>query len=105
MPSPRRTSWRPLLHAARHASTVGLELVHSGSMPTATWCGVLGLIEAAETEQEKADLQEFVKAYWENFHREGIQRFRDDLIARVSPIDLGNVSFLWMEAAVAKPLA
>jgi len=54
--------------------------------------GVLGLIEEPETEREKADLQESVKAYWDNFHRDGIQRFRDDLIARLGPIDLGNVS-------------
>jgi hypothetical protein len=63
---------------------------------------VLGLVEEPETEQEKADLQELVEVYWDNFHNEGIESYRDDLIARVGPIDLGNVSFLWMEAAVAK---
>jgi hypothetical protein len=48
--------------------------------------GVLGLIEEPETEREKADLQDSVKAYWDNFHRDGIERYRDDLTARVGPI-------------------
>jgi hypothetical protein len=65
---------------------------------------VLGLVEEPETEQEKADLQDLVKAHWDNFHRDGMERYRDDLIARVGSVDLSNVSFLWMEAAVAKCL-
>ena len=60
----------------------------------------LGLIEEPETEQEKAELQARAKAYWEQHHREGAEPYRDELITRVAPADLGNACFLRMEAAV-----
>jgi hypothetical protein len=63
---------------------------------------VLGLTEEAETEQEKAELQKHLKVHWSNCHREGAEPYRDDLMARVRAVDVSGVSFLWMEAAVAK---
>jgi hypothetical protein len=60
----------------------------------------LGLIEEPETENEKADLQEYAAAYWEQYHREGAEPYRDELIARVAPADVGNGRFLRMEAVV-----
>lgn len=63
---------------------------------------VLGLIEEPETEQEKADLQSRVATYWERYHREGAELYRDELIARVAPADLGNARFLQLEAVVAE---
>jgi hypothetical protein len=65
---------------------------------------VLGLIEEPETEQEKAELQARAAAYWEQYHCEGAEPYRDELIARVAPADLGNACFLKMEAVVVERL-
>ena len=65
---------------------------------------VLTLIEEPETEQEKAELLARAKLYWEQYHREGAEPYREELIARVAPADLGNASFLQMEAVVVKRL-
>ena len=65
---------------------------------------VLTLIEEPDTEQEKAELLARAKLYWEQYHREGAEPYREELIARVAPADLGNASFLQMEAVVVKRL-
>jgi hypothetical protein len=64
----------------------------------------LGLIEEPETEREKAELQARAAAYWEQYHREGAEPYRDELIARVAPADIGNARFLQMEAVVVERL-
>ena len=63
---------------------------------------MLTLIEEPDTEQEKAELLARAKLYWEQYHREGAEPYREELIARVAPADLGNASFLQMEAVVVK---
>jgi hypothetical protein len=46
----------------------------------------------------------WAEAYWEQYHREGAEPFRGELIARVAPADHGNARFLQMEAiVVARP--
>jgi hypothetical protein len=65
---------------------------------------VLGLIEEAETEQESAELQTRAAVYWERYHYDAAELYRDELIARVAPADLGNACFLQMEAVVVKRL-
>ena len=65
---------------------------------------VLTLIEEPDTEQEKAELLARAKLYWEQYRREGAEPYREELIARVAPADLGNASFLQMEAVVVKQL-
>lgn len=65
-----------------------------------TMVRVLGLIEEPETELEKTELQARAEAYWEQYHREGAEPFRDELTARVAPADLDNARFLQMEAIV-----
>ena len=62
----------------------------------------LGMIEEPETEQEKADLQSRAVAYWERYHREGAEPYRDELIARIAPADLSSACFLQMEAVVVE---
>lgn len=61
---------------------------------------VLGLIEEPETEQERAELRARAAAYWEQYHREGAEPFRNELIARVAPAGLDKARFLQMEAVV-----
>ena len=64
---------------------------------------VLGMIEEPETAQEKAELQARVERYWEQYHRDGADFFRDELIARAAPADISNARFLQMEAvAIAR---
>jgi hypothetical protein len=64
----------------------------------------LGLIEEPETGQEKAELQARAAAYWEQYHCERAEPYREELIARVAPADLGNARFLQIEAVVVERL-
>jgi len=65
---------------------------------------VLGLIEEPETEQERIELQSNAAAYWNLYHKEETDPFRNELIARIGPINLDHAEFLQMEAAViARP--
>jgi hypothetical protein len=60
---------------------------------------VLGLIEKPESSQEKAGLDARAGKYWEQYHREGVSPFRDDIVARAHPADVSNGQFLLIEAA------
>jgi hypothetical protein len=65
---------------------------------------VLGVIEEPETEQEESELQARAAAYWERYHREDAEPFRNEIIRRVAPAGLDNARFLRMEAVVvARP--
>ena len=64
----------------------------------------LGLIEEPETEKEKADLRVRAALYWEQYHREGSEPYREELIARVAPSDVSHARFLRMEAVVIERL-
>jgi hypothetical protein len=61
---------------------------------------VLGLIEEPETEEERIELHSNAAAYWSVYHREETDPFRNELIARIGPINLDHAQFLQMEAAV-----
>ena len=64
----------------------------------------LGMIEEPDTEQEKVKLQARAAVYWEQYHREGAEPYRDELIARIAPADLSSACFLQMEAVVVEQL-
>ena len=62
----------------------------------------LGMTEEPESEREKAELLARSSAYWERYHREGAEPYRDELIARIAPAHLSNACFLQMEAVVVE---
>jgi hypothetical protein len=63
---------------------------------------VLGAIEEAETEDEKAELHARGETYWKEHHRESSEPFRKELITRLNSVDLANVEFIRLEAVAAK---
>jgi hypothetical protein len=64
----------------------------------------IGFFEEPESEQEKSDLEARAAEYWELFHREGTEPYRDELISRIAPSDLSEARFIQIEAvAVQRP--
>ena len=61
----------------------------------------LGIIEEAETDEEKQRLALQTKLFWDRHHSEGTDAFRDDLIRRAASFDLYEKRFFRVEAAVA----
>ncbi|WP_431102993.1 hypothetical protein [Roseateles noduli] len=64
---------------------------------------VVGLIQQAETEAERAELAEFIRRYWECHHTDGSERLRKELAERVVPevLDEQDTVHLRVETAVA----
>jgi len=60
----------------------------------------LGLIELPETKHEKVEIEDRAKSFWEAHHREAVEPFRDELIARIAPANLDNAQFTQIEAVV-----
>ena len=63
---------------------------------------VLGQIEIPEGEEEIAQLQARIAEYWESYHRDAAEPYREELSARLEPADLSNAQFLRMEAVFMK---
>jgi hypothetical protein len=63
---------------------------------------VLGAIDEAVTEEEKVELQARGETYWTEFHREGAEPFREELIARLGSVDLAHAQYIRIEAVAAK---
>jgi hypothetical protein len=62
----------------------------------------VGFFEEPESEEEKADLEKRAAQYWEEFHREGSAPYRDELISRIPPADLGDARLLQIEAVAVQ---
>lgn len=63
---------------------------------------VLGAVDEAVTDEEKADLSARGEAYWAAHHRDGAAPFRADLVSRLGSVDLQQAEYIQLEAVVAK---
>lgn len=62
---------------------------------------VLGCIEVPESENEKRDLLASAKILSDDYHNEGAEAFRDELLSRIRPTNIENVRFLNLESFAA----
>ena len=62
---------------------------------------VLGAIDEAETEEEKATLKARGERFWTEQHRDGAEPFLDELIKRLGSAELAQAQYIRLEAVAA----
>ena len=64
----------------------------------------IGLMEFAESDEEKAALKEQTDRFWALHHEDGMEEFKAELVEKVQPVSLEESKYLRIEAfVVSKP--
>lgn len=71
-----------------------------GLMVDSAMVSVRGVMAAAETEEEKAELEALLSRYWEIFHLDGMDSFKGELVEKLRPVTLSNATYLRVEGFV-----
>lgn len=75
---------------------------HYGLYLDSSMVRVLGSLDLAESDLEKSQLKAAGELYWDQFHKEGAEKFREELVSKVAPANVDDALFLNMEAYVVK---